>query len=66
MPLNPDQVHVRVRQNRWLRLFTVFTRILRALAFLPSGDSDHHGPDAALEHLSALLGLCETKDTLLG
>lgn len=32
-----DQIHARVRHNRWLKIFTVITRILLALAFLPSG-----------------------------
>lgn len=37
MALNLEQLNARVRQNKWLRLFTVFTRIVLALAFLPSG-----------------------------
>lgn len=32
-----DQLHERVQQNRWLRAFTWFTRIIIALAFVPSG-----------------------------
>lgn len=32
-----DQLHFRVRQNRWLRYFAVFNRIGLALGFLPSG-----------------------------
>ncbi len=32
-----DQLHLRVRQNRWLRYFAVFNRIGLALGFLPSG-----------------------------
>ncbi|HEU4478605.1 MAG TPA: DoxX family membrane protein, partial [Pyrinomonadaceae bacterium] len=32
-----DQLHARVKRNRLLKVFTVFTRILLALAFLPSG-----------------------------
>ena len=32
-----DQLHARVKKNRLLKIFTVFTRILLALAFLPSG-----------------------------
>ena len=32
-----DHFHARVKKNRLLRIFTVFTRILLALAFLPSG-----------------------------
>jgi uncharacterized membrane protein YphA (DoxX/SURF4 family) len=33
----PDRVHARVRRERLLRIFTVFTRLLLALAFTPSG-----------------------------
>jgi len=32
-----DQIHERARKNKWLRAFTVFTRIIIALAFVPSG-----------------------------
>jgi uncharacterized membrane protein YphA (DoxX/SURF4 family) len=32
-----EQLHSRVRKYRLLKVFTVFTRILLALAFLPSG-----------------------------
>lgn len=32
-----DQFHERVKKSRLLKIFTVFTRILLALAFLPSG-----------------------------
>lgn len=32
-----DRVHARVRQQRYLKVFTVCTRILLALGFLPSG-----------------------------
>ncbi|GAB2459085.1 hypothetical protein GCM10011375_08710 [Hymenobacter qilianensis] len=32
-----DRLHARVRQNKWLRDFTVFTRIVLAMGFLPSG-----------------------------
>jgi len=32
-----DRAHARVRRNRWLRVFTVVTRILLALGFTPSG-----------------------------
>ncbi len=32
-----DRVHARVRQIKWLRDFTVFTRIVLAMGFLPSG-----------------------------
>jgi uncharacterized membrane protein YphA (DoxX/SURF4 family) len=32
-----DRVHAQVKQNQWLRRFTVFTRIMLALGFLPSG-----------------------------
>ncbi|WP_261990416.1 hypothetical protein [Hymenobacter sp. BT188] len=32
-----DRLHSRVRQTRWLRDFTVFTRIVLAMGFLPSG-----------------------------
>jgi len=31
------RAHTRVRRERWLRVFTVCTRILLALGFLPSG-----------------------------
>jgi uncharacterized membrane protein YphA (DoxX/SURF4 family) len=37
MSLSLDQLHARVKKNRLLKIFTVFTRILLALAFLPSG-----------------------------
>lgn len=37
MSLSLDQLHARVKRNRLLKIFTVFTRILLALAFLPSG-----------------------------
>lgn len=37
MALSLDQLHERVKKNRLLKIFTVFTRILLALAFLPSG-----------------------------
>lgn len=32
-----DNIHAKARQKRWLRYFTVFTRIMLALGFLPSG-----------------------------
>lgn len=32
-----DQVHARVRGNRWLGYFAVFNRIALAAGFLPSG-----------------------------
>jgi len=32
-----ERLHARVKQNRWLRRFTVLTRILLALGFIPSG-----------------------------
>jgi uncharacterized membrane protein YphA (DoxX/SURF4 family) len=32
-----DRAHARVRRERLLRIFTVFTRLLLALAFTPSG-----------------------------
>ncbi|HYG12081.1 MAG TPA: hypothetical protein VD835_19195 [Pyrinomonadaceae bacterium] len=32
-----DRAHAGVRENSWLRIFTVFTRILLALGFTPSG-----------------------------
>ena len=32
-----ERLHARVKQNRWLRRFTVLTRILLALGFMPSG-----------------------------
>lgn len=35
--LTMDAVHLKVRQNRWLWFFTIFTRIVLALGFLPSG-----------------------------
>jgi len=37
MSLSLDQLHARLKKNRLLKIFTVFTRILLALAFLPSG-----------------------------
>lgn len=37
MPRSLDQLHSRVRKNKLLRIFTIFTRVLLALAFLPSG-----------------------------
>ena len=37
MSLSIDQLHARVKKNRLLKIFTVFTRVLLALAFLPSG-----------------------------
>ena len=32
-----ERLHARVKQNRWLQRFTVLTRILLALGFMPSG-----------------------------
>ena len=32
-----DRVHARVKGNAWLRRFTILTRVLLALGFLPSG-----------------------------
>lgn len=32
-----DSIHAKTKQKKWLRYFTVFTRILLALGFLPSG-----------------------------
>ena len=32
-----DRAHARVKQYRFLKIFTVFTRVLLALGFLPSG-----------------------------
>ncbi|WP_245328222.1 hypothetical protein [Hymenobacter aquaticus] len=32
-----DRLHIQVRQNRLLRNFTVFTRIVLALGFIPAG-----------------------------
>lgn len=32
-----DQIHLQVKQNRWLRYFAVFNRIALAAGFLPSG-----------------------------
>ena len=37
MSLSLNQLHARVKKNRLLKIFTFFTRILLALAFLPSG-----------------------------
>ena len=37
MPSKLDLIHSRVRENRWLKIFTIVTRVLLALAFLPSG-----------------------------
>src|SRR4026207_2108917 len=37
MPRSLDQIHARARTSKLLKIFTVFTRILLALAFLPSG-----------------------------
>ena len=37
MPLSLDRLHARVRKVTLLKIFTVSTRILLALAFLPSG-----------------------------
>jgi uncharacterized membrane protein YphA (DoxX/SURF4 family) len=33
----PDSVHARVKQNRLFKVFTIFTRVLLALGFTPSG-----------------------------
>lgn len=32
-----DRIHLKARQNRWLWYFTIFTRVMLALGFLPSG-----------------------------
>jgi len=32
-----DNIHLKARQNKWLWFFTIFTRIMLALGFLPSG-----------------------------
>lgn len=32
-----DIIHLKARQNRWLWYFTIFTRIMLALGFLPAG-----------------------------
>ena len=32
-----EQAHFRAKQNRWMRYFTLFTRIALAIGFLPSG-----------------------------
>jgi uncharacterized membrane protein YphA (DoxX/SURF4 family) len=32
-----DQLHAQASRKRWLRIFTVLTRILLAIGFLPSG-----------------------------
>jgi uncharacterized membrane protein YphA (DoxX/SURF4 family) len=32
-----DRLHLRVRENRWLRYFAVFNRIALAAGFLPAG-----------------------------
>ena len=37
MPYSLDHLHSRARNSRLLKMFTIFTRILLALAFLPSG-----------------------------
>lgn len=37
MELSLDSVHARVKQQRLLKIFTVFTRVIIALAFVPSG-----------------------------
>lgn len=37
MPSWLDRTHATLKQNKWLRRFTVFTRILLALGFTPSG-----------------------------
>lgn len=36
-PFSLECIHARVRQQRYLKVFTVITRILLALGFLPSG-----------------------------
>jgi uncharacterized membrane protein YphA (DoxX/SURF4 family) len=46
-----DRAHAWVRQNRWLRLFTVITRILLALGFIPSGITKVRG------HRFTILGI---------
>ena len=35
--LSIDRAHAWARRQRWLRVFTVLTRVLLALAFIPSG-----------------------------
>ncbi|MCD6064217.1 MAG: hypothetical protein K0R82_2128 [Flavipsychrobacter sp.] len=32
-----DRIHFRAKQNKWLRRFAVFNRVVLALGFLPSG-----------------------------
>lgn len=32
-----EQLHLQAKQNRWMRYFTLFTRIALAIGFLPSG-----------------------------
>jgi len=37
MQFSLDRVHATVSEQSWLRAFTIFTRLLLALGFLPSG-----------------------------
>jgi uncharacterized membrane protein YphA (DoxX/SURF4 family) len=46
-----DRVHYKAKQNRWLRYFAVFNRIMLAMGFLPSGFVKING-----EHFTALTG----------
>ncbi|HVQ39261.1 MAG TPA: hypothetical protein VMS31_17105 [Pyrinomonadaceae bacterium] len=50
LQLSIDRVHARVKRNKWLRAFTVFTRIIIAIAFIPSGLTK------ALGHRFTILG----------
>jgi uncharacterized membrane protein YphA (DoxX/SURF4 family) len=33
----PDSIHTKIKQNKFLKVFTIFTRVLLALGFTPSG-----------------------------
>lgn len=33
----PDSIHARVKENKFLKVFTTITRVLLALGFMPSG-----------------------------
>ncbi|HMB89398.1 MAG TPA: hypothetical protein VKP65_01035 [Rhodothermales bacterium] len=37
MTTSLGRLHARIKQDKWLRRFTVMTRVLLAIAFLPSG-----------------------------
>jgi hypothetical protein len=49
-PSKIDRAHARVKSQKWLRVFTVFTGILIAVAFIPSGLTK------ALGHRFTILG----------